>query len=414
MCKGIPLKSPYHQCWFIYNCRIRSYMWYVCVYLRNMTVSQKFMAYDHHHHNHRNHHNDNNRNNTNNNHHHHHHHPHHPHHFSWASDFINSQIHKFFIRCVAYQVREDKSVPLRFESYLSALMGFGHIFLAPSIGCKSLAGKSTAGWNFSKLPKGKKKYIYSYMSHMIYLCLFSIRASILQLLLHRNTQASFAICFCKLTQVLGRGFKYICCSHPYLGKIPMLANILQRGWNQQLVLQKGTVIEFRCFYLFLFIFLGGRATPGGAPNLEGGAMHLSHFGNSIALVMLGSIESVVKEVISIKTHCHSARCISCLRKKCVPSSNMSHEWYWKPQIVTIEICEGILEPTWWSRMFFVPIGGGSGSVLLPCPAYNFKISPCWWTSMTYYDNPHKIYRKMFIFINHMNIDRNYIFIFTYT
>ena len=60
---------------------------------------------------------------------------------------------------LAYQVREDKSVPLRFESYLSALMGFGHIFLATSIGCKSLAGKSTAGWNFPKLPKWNI-YIY--------------------------------------------------------------------------------------------------------------------------------------------------------------------------------------------------------------------------------------------------------------
>ena len=191
MCKGIPLKSPYHQRWFIYNYGIRSYMWYVCVCL-----SQEYDSIAKNH-------------------------------GIWSSSsssppsssspsfFMGFWFHKlpkstsFFTRCVGYQVREDKGVPLRFESYLSALMGFGHIFLATWIGCKSLAGKSTAGWNVPKLPI----YIYiyiSYMSHMIYLCLFSIRASILQLLLHRNAQASFAICFCKLTQVLGYcGFKYI-------------------------------------------------------------------------------------------------------------------------------------------------------------------------------------------------------------
>ena len=33
---------------------------------------------------------------------------------------------------------------------------------------------------------------------------------------------------------LGRGFKYVF-FHPYLGKIPILTNIFQRGWNHQLV-----------------------------------------------------------------------------------------------------------------------------------------------------------------------------------
>ena len=33
---------------------------------------------------------------------------------------------------------------------------------------------------------------------------------------------------------LGGGFQYFFNFHPYLGKIPILTNIFQRGWNHQL------------------------------------------------------------------------------------------------------------------------------------------------------------------------------------
>ena len=33
--------------------------------------------------------------------------------------------------------------------------------------------------------------------------------------------------------ILAGGFKYFFNFHPYLGKIPILANIFQRGWNHQ-------------------------------------------------------------------------------------------------------------------------------------------------------------------------------------
>ena len=33
--------------------------------------------------------------------------------------------------------------------------------------------------------------------------------------------------------ILGGGFRYLLYFHPYLGKIPILTNIFQRGWNHQ-------------------------------------------------------------------------------------------------------------------------------------------------------------------------------------
>ena len=38
---------------------------------------------------------------------------------------------------------------------------------------------------------------------------------------------------------LGGGNSNICYFHPYLGKIPILTNIFQRGWNHQLVILVG-------------------------------------------------------------------------------------------------------------------------------------------------------------------------------
>ena len=42
-----------------------------------------------------------------------------------------------------------------------------------------------------------------------------------------------AVCIKKQKQFLGGGFKYFLYFHPYLGKIPILTNIFQMGWNHQ-------------------------------------------------------------------------------------------------------------------------------------------------------------------------------------
>ena len=47
------------------------------------------------------------------------------------------------------------------------------------------------------------------------------------------------------------GFKYFFNVHPYLGKIPMLTNIFQRGWNHQ---PGNIAIEHQPFWWYLTVF----------------------------------------------------------------------------------------------------------------------------------------------------------------
>ena len=58
--------------------------------------------------------------------------------------------------------------------------------------------------------------------------------------------------------VLGGGFKYFY-FYPYLGKIPILTNIFQRGWNHQLVIVKQSP-NFVKEPLLLSFFRGGGVT----------------------------------------------------------------------------------------------------------------------------------------------------------
>ena len=70
--------------------------------------------------------------------------------------------------------------------------------------------------------------------------------------------------------------------HPYLGKIPILTNIFQVGWNHQLVL------FWECFseYRFASIPLGAAAT-------NRGWSHGGHFGAWMSQVLLGLVHPLI-------------------------------------------------------------------------------------------------------------------------
>ena len=50
---------------------------------------------------------------------------------------------------------------------------------------------------------------------------------------------------------LGGGFKYFFYFYPYLGKIPILTNIVQSGWNHQLVKLCKTFINSKDRLIFV-------------------------------------------------------------------------------------------------------------------------------------------------------------------
>ena len=51
------------------------------------------------------------------------------------------------------------------------------------------------------------------------------------------------IFFFNIYCLLGGGFKHLFYFHPYLGKVPILTNVFQRGWNHQLIYCLGIRLE---------------------------------------------------------------------------------------------------------------------------------------------------------------------------